>query len=72
MHWLIKNMNCYFCQKGAREIDFKKTELLRRFISGLGKIRSRKKTGICAQHQRRLAIAIKRARFLGLLSYTGK
>jgi small subunit ribosomal protein S18 len=65
-------MNCYFCQKGTEEIDFKNTELLRRFISGLGKIRPRKKTGLCGQHQRKLARAIKRARFLGLLAPTGK
>jgi len=65
-------MNCYFCQKGVKEIDFKNTELLKKFISSLGKIRPRKKTGLCAQHQRRLARAIKRARFLGLLSYTEK
>lgn len=65
-------MSCYFCQKGTGEIDFKNTELLKRFISGLGKIRPRKKTGLCAQHQRKLAQAIKRARFLGLLSYISK
>ena len=65
-------MNCYLCQKGIKEIDFKNVELLKRFISSLGKIRPRKKTGICAQHQRRLSKAIKRARALGLLSYTSK
>ena len=65
-------MNCYFCQKGVGEIDFKNTELLRRFISGAGKIRPRKKTGLCSQHQRKLARAIKRARFLGLLAFTEK
>ena len=65
-------MDCYFCKKGIKEIDFENTKLLERFISGLGKIRSRKKTGVCAKHQRRLARAIKRARVLGLLSYTSK
>jgi len=65
-------VNCYLCQKGIKEIDFKNVELLKRFISSLGKIRPRKKTGICAQHQRRLSKAIKRARALGLLSYTSK
>jgi len=55
-----------------KEIDFKNTELLKRFISALGKIRPKKRTRICAQHQRKLARAIKRARFLGLLSYTTK
>ncbi|MBZ9569679.1 30S ribosomal protein S18 [Patescibacteria group bacterium] len=65
-------MDCYFCKKGIKEIDFKNTELLRRFISGLGKIKAKKRTGICSKHQRKLAKAIKRARSLGLLSYTSK
>jgi len=55
-----------------KEIDFKDTELLAKFISGLAKIRARKRTGVCASHQRKLAKAIKRARYLGLLPYTTK
>lgn len=65
-------MTCYFCQKNIKEIDFKDTELLRRFISGLVKIKSKKRTGVCAKHQRQLSKAIKRARHLGLLPYTTK
>ncbi len=65
-------MPCYFCQKNIQEIDFKNTELLQRFTSGLAKIRPKKRTGICASHQRKLAKAIKRARFLGLLPFTTK
>jgi len=60
-------MNCYFCQHNIKEIDFNETEVLRKFISALGKIKSRKKTGACAKHQRKLSKAIKRARHLGLL-----
>ncbi len=60
-------MTCYFCHQNIQDIDFKKTDLLRRFLSALGKIKSRKKTGTCAYHQRKLAKAIKRARYLGLL-----
>ena len=65
-------MDCYFCQRNIREIDFKNTELLERFVSGLGKIRAKKRTGVCSKHQRQLAQAIKRARHLGLLSATTK
>ncbi|MBZ9577425.1 30S ribosomal protein S18 [Patescibacteria group bacterium] len=65
-------MDCHFCQRNIKEIDFKNTELLSRFISGLGKIRARKRTGVCSKHQRQLAKAIKRARHLGLLSATTK
>jgi len=65
-------MDCYFCQKNIKEIDFKDTRTLQRFISGLAKIRARKRTGVCAKHQRKLAKAIKRARHLGLLPTTTK
>jgi small subunit ribosomal protein S18 len=65
-------MDCYFCQRNIREIDFKNTELLERFVSGLGKIKARKRTGVCSKHQRQVARAIKRARHLGLLSATTK
>jgi len=63
-------MPCYFCQRNIKEIDFKETELLRKFISGLAKIRAKKRTGVCSKHQRKLAKAIKKARHLGLLPYT--
>lgn len=63
-------MACRLCQRNTREIDFKERESLQRFVSGLAKIRSRKKTGLCAKHQRQVAKAVKRARHLGLLPYT--
>jgi small subunit ribosomal protein S18 len=65
-------MQCYFCQKNIKEIDFKNTETLKRFISLLGKIKPRKKTKLCAYHQRQITKAVKRARQFGLLSYTQK
>ncbi len=65
-------MDCYFCKKNIPEIDFKETETLKRYISSLGKIRPRKKTSLCAKHQRQLSRAVKRARHLGLLSAIGK
>jgi small subunit ribosomal protein S18 len=65
-------MNCYFCQRNIKEIDFKDAQLLSRFISQSGKIKARKKTGVCSSHQRKLARAIKRARYLALLSPVSK
>ncbi len=65
-------MDCYFCQRNIREIDFKNIELLQRFVSGLGKIKARKRTGVCSKHQRQVSKAIKRARHIGLLSATTK
>jgi len=63
-------MHCYFCQQNIKEIDFKSTQVLSKFISAAGKIKSRKKTGLCAKHQKHLAQAIKRARFMALMPYT--
>ena len=60
---------CMFCADHAMWVDYKETNLLRRFISDRGKIRSRGNTGTCAQHQREVAVAIKTARELALLPY---
>ncbi|OHA74467.1 MAG: 30S ribosomal protein S18 [Candidatus Wildermuthbacteria bacterium RIFCSPLOWO2_02_FULL_47_9c] len=65
-------MECYFCKKNIQDIDFRDTILLRRFLSGLGKIRKRAKTGLCATHQRQISRSVKRARHVGLLSATRK
>ena len=59
-------MSCYFCTKNIKEIDFKNTELIRKFVSGSEKIRGKKKTRLCSKHQRQLAKATKRAKHLGL------
>jgi small subunit ribosomal protein S18 len=63
---------CIFCVEKIKEIDYKDTGRLRRFISDRGKIEPRRKTGTCAKHQRRLSVALKRARFMALLPYTGE
>ncbi|MBI2113161.1 MAG: 30S ribosomal protein S18 [Candidatus Wildermuthbacteria bacterium] len=65
-------MECYLCKRNISEIDYREVNTLRRFISGLGKIRPRKKSGLCATHQRSVARNVKRARHLGLLSATSK
>lgn len=59
---------CPFCA-GKMKIDYKEVSLLSRYISSQSKIGSRQRTKVCAKHQRRLARAIKRARFLALLPY---
>jgi len=65
-------MNCYFCQKNIKKIDYKDIGVLERFISKSYKIKTKKRTGVCSKHQRQLARSIKRARQLGLLAYTLK
>ncbi|MCL6472470.1 MAG: 30S ribosomal protein S18 [Firmicutes bacterium] len=61
---------CAFCKDKIDYIDYKDFNMLRRFMSDRGKIRPRRVTGTCAQHQRDLSIAIKRAREMALLPYT--
>ena len=65
-------MHCYFCRHNTKEVDFSETETLKPFISLLGKIKARKKTGLCSRHQKQVSRAIKRARELALLPYTKK
>lgn len=63
---------CQFCTDHNVSIDYKQSELLRRYVTDEGKIRPRRQTGTCAKHQRELARAIKRARQLALLPYQGE
>ncbi len=60
---------CRFCEKNVREIDFKKVDILKRYMPERGKISPRRITGTCAYHQRKLTTAIKRARLIALLPY---
>ena len=61
---------CPFCKgKRSMEIDYKDVSMLSRYISGQGKIVSRRRSRTCAKHQRSLAQAIKRARYLAMLPY---
>ena len=61
---------CYFTVNKIEYIDYKDTELLRKFISERGKILPRRVTGTKAKYQRMLTVAIKRARQMALLPYT--
>ncbi len=60
---------CFFCSQNLKDIDYKEVELLKRFVSGQAKIIDPRHTGVCATHQRRLALAIKRARYMALLPF---
>lgn len=62
---------CQFCADKNLVIDYKNTEMLRRMVTEEGKIRPRRQTGTCALHQRALAIAVKRARHIALLPFSG-
>ena len=60
---------CYFCTSNIKAVDYKDTEVLKRFLSPQAKIMARRKTSVCATHQRKLAKAIKRARQLAILPF---
>lgn len=63
---------CNFCVDKVVEIDYKDVNKLKKFITEKGKIVPRRMSGVCAKHQRELATAIKRARYMALLPYIGE
>ncbi|OGY89789.1 MAG: 30S ribosomal protein S18 [Candidatus Komeilibacteria bacterium RIFCSPLOWO2_01_FULL_52_15] len=62
--------SCDFCANGVKAIDYKNVQALTRYTSSYSKILPRRKSGVCSKHQRKLAMAIKRARFMALMPYT--
>ncbi|MDG3009686.1 30S ribosomal protein S18 [Rhodococcus sp. D2-41] len=66
----VKKKVCTFCKEKNTAIDYKDTTLLRKYVSDRGKIRARRVTGNCVQHQRDVAIAVKNSREVALLPYT--
>ena len=64
-----KRKACQFCQEHVDYIDYKDTQLLRKFVTDRGKIKPRRVTGACTQHQRDIANAVKRAREMALMPY---
>ncbi|PIR06712.1 MAG: 30S ribosomal protein S18 [Candidatus Komeilibacteria bacterium CG11_big_fil_rev_8_21_14_0_20_36_20] len=69
MHKKHKSKYCHFCVNQIDEIDYKDWQQLKRFTSSYGKIVPKRRSGVCSKHQRTLAGAIKRARFMALLPY---
>ena len=63
---------CQFCTDRNAVIDYKSSDVLRRYVTDDGKIRPRRQTGACAKHQREIARAVKRARHLAMLPFTGE
>lgn len=61
---------CSFCANKIANIDYKDTKYLQKYITDRGKILPRRITGNCANHQRQLTTAIKRARMMALLPFT--
>ena len=62
---------CYFSSNNIKHIDYKDVELLKKFLDPYARLQSAKRTGTSAKNQRKLSLAVKRARFMGLLPYVG-
>ncbi len=60
---------CYFTQNNIQHIDYKDTDILKKFLNPHARLLSRKRTGVTAKNQRKLASAVKRARFMALIPF---
>ena len=69
---MSNNQTCYFKQNGIKHVDYKDTELLKKFLNPHGRILSKKKTGTSSEYQKKLALAVKRARYMALLPYVSR
>lgn len=63
-------MACTACQEKINHVDYKQTDILRKFVSGQFKISSSARTTLCKKHQRMVANAVKLARYMALMPYT--
>ncbi|OHA33862.1 MAG: 30S ribosomal protein S18 [Candidatus Taylorbacteria bacterium RIFCSPLOWO2_01_FULL_45_15b] len=63
---------CFFTQNNIKYIDYKDVDILKKFLNPHARLLSRKKTGVTAKNQRKLAEAVKRARFMALLPFVAK
>ena len=61
--------SCDLCEDDVEQVDYKDPDLLDRYLTDRGKILPRRATGACTSHQRQVAEAVKRARFLALIPY---
>jgi small subunit ribosomal protein S18 len=68
----VKRKVCIFCKDHIEYVDYKDVVTLRKFVSERGKIRARRVTGNCVQHQRDVASAVKNAREMALLPYSSR
>jgi len=63
---------CFFSQNNIKHIDYKDTDVLKKFLNPHARLMSGKKTGVSAKYQRMLANAVKRARFMALIPYVSR
>lgn len=63
---------CFFKQNNINHIDYKDVDILKKFLNPHARIMSRKKTNVSSKNQRKLALAVKRARFMALIPYVSR
>ena len=68
----IRIKGCYFCENKKEIIDYKDEKQMRRYVDERGKIVDRRKTGLCARHQRIISQDVKRARHIALLPFVAE
>lgn len=68
----MKMKQCHFCVNNVRSVDYKDTETLSKFINPHASIVKSWRTSTCSRHQRKMATAVKRARFMGLMPYVSR
>ncbi|MBI2194311.1 MAG: 30S ribosomal protein S18 [Planctomycetes bacterium] len=69
---LLRSRVCRFCREKIGHVDYKDVTSLQKLTTKQGKLFSRNRSGNCARHQRLVKLAMKRARFLGLMPYSGE
>ncbi|MFH0857709.1 MAG: 30S ribosomal protein S18 [Candidatus Magasanikbacteria bacterium] len=69
---MTKKKACYYCVNNVKHVDYKDVQVLRRFVSSYLKIAPRRRSGLCAAHQRQVARAIKQARIAGLMAFISR
>jgi small subunit ribosomal protein S18 len=62
----------FFSANNIKHVDYKDVEVLKKFLGPTAKIQSRRRTGLSSGNQRKIALAVKRARFMGLIPYVQK
>ena len=67
--FVFKKKKCKLCKSNGKELDYKDVDFLSRFVSDRGKLLPRRINGCCSKHQRKIKVAVKRARYMALLPF---
>ena len=68
----MSKKQCYFSQNNIHHIDYKDVELLKKFLTPHARVQGSKRTNVSSKHQRKLDLAVKRARYMALLPYVAR